>query len=173
VTYLIMILVTIVAAVAQLQFSPFGWLAQSKVPLLLAVVLYYSLTRELTAVLVSAAIAGFLQDALCEIPLGYSMICFCVVGLVVNRFREYVITDSAITTVFFGIAAGTLVTMVLHMMLSSRGLVFFSFGKSVLKIFGTGLLCMIATPCVFVGIRSLDRLVGNVQMKDTLSDVLE
>lgn len=172
-TFVIMILAMIVAAIAQVQFPPFSWLAYSKMPLLLAVVMYYALTRELTAVLIAAAVAGFLQDALSEIPLGYSIMCFCAVGVVVNRFREYVITDSAVTTVFFGVAAGTVVTMVLHMMLSSRGLICFPFGEAMLKIFGTGLLCMVVTPCVFVGIRSLDRLVGNVQAKDALSDVLE
>lgn len=171
-TYLVMAFILLVSVVLQIGFSGYAILGSAKIPFLMSVVLYYALSRNSGVMVVAAACAGFLNDALSGVPLGYSSLLFCVMGWVVSRFRDYVIMDSLLTSVFFGGIAGFVLIPISYIMLAREGLAYCSLGFLVLKMIGTGLLAMLCTPLLFALGRMLDQLVGNVDIKEDL-DVIE
>lgn len=171
-TYLVMSIVLYVTAVLQVQLPGFAILGGAKMPLLLAVMLYYALTYDTGAMLVAAVCAGFLQDSLSEIPMGYSSLIFCLIGWLVGRFRTYVMSDSVVTSMFFGGVTSLVFTVVIYIWLSSAGLVSYGFGRLFVRYIGVGILGMICTPIVFLLTRRLDQLVGNVELTEDI-DVFE
>ena len=163
-TWVIMIVVLTGGAVVQTLLPATIFLGEAKCPFLLAGVLYYALNRETNVMLAAAFWAGFLQDALSPIPLGYSSFCFCVVGWAASRFRNLVIIESSVTQVFFGGMSGIIVTIILYVLLVKEGLITHPAGHIMLKTAGTGILAMICTPIMFALTGRLDHLVGNVRI---------
>jgi len=147
-------------------------LGQAKVPILVAVILYYALNRGIGTMLAAAFAAGLLHDALSPMPLGYSVLVFAAAGWVASRFRDLVMTDSIVTAAFFGAVAGAATTLMYYLLLLRDGLLACTVAWAGLKALGTGLLCMISTPVVFAVVGRLDRLVGNVEVTG-VTDVLE
>lgn len=171
-TYLVMGVVMIVTAILQVQFPSYAAFGAAKVPFLFSVVIYYSLSHETETMLVSAFCAGFIQDSLSVVPLGYSALIFCVLGWVLARFRRLVISESIITPVFFGAVANMLFTIVMYIWLACDGLVSFGAGRTFMRIIGSGFLGALSAPVVFMLARSLDQLVGNIELKEDI-DVFE
>lgn len=169
--WIVMIMVLMAAALLQWLLPGYAVLGQVKLPFLLAGVLYYALHWDLAVVLVAALAAGLLQDVLSPIPLGYSAFCFCVVGWIANRWRKLILIDAMVTPVFFGGIASVAVTVALYVLLARGEFIETSLGWLVLRMMGAGLLGMISTPLVFLFAGSLDRLVGNVEEKESLDDV--
>jgi rod shape-determining protein MreD len=170
-TWVIMACVLVLSALLQSMLPAFSFLGQAKFPLLLAVVVYYALNREMTVMLVAAFAAGFIHDALSPIPLGYTAFCFCVVGWIVSRFRNLVLTDSGITPVLFGSVAAGCVTLALYVLLRHNNLILPSPGHVVLRIAGSATLGLICTPAMFLVTGLLDRLVGNVEVKESIDGI--
>jgi len=166
-----MVVMLIGGAVVQTVVPSCGLLGGAKLPILLAVVLYYSLTRGIAATLVAAFLGGFLHDVLSRIPLGNSVFCFCIAGWLAGHFKNMVLSDSIITTVIFGGLANACVTLAFYLMLAQDGLVSYSAWWIVLKIFGALLLGMVCTPIVFYLAGLLDKLVGNVELEHDLNGV--
>mgnify|MGYP000106075071 CR=1 FL=1 len=138
-------------------------LGQAKAPLLLGVVLYYALSRVTFQVLEASILAGLLQDSLGPIPVGFSVLAFVFVGLLVNQFRDRVFGEHWFTHVIMGIGASVIVTMILYILLVGAGLrtgVSFSFVMS--KSLGMSLLGIVTFPVVYFSIEKLDRALGNV-----------
>lgn len=174
-TWVVMMFVLIVSAVMQTVLPTCALLGQAKFPFLLGVVLYYALNRETGVMLAAALIAGFLQDALSPIPLGYSTICFCVIGWITGRFRNLIMTESVVTPVFFGAVAGTIVIIMFYALLVREGLIVIPLRRVVLKAVSTGVLGMGCTPIMFLLTGKLDRVVGNVriavEVEEDISDI--
>ncbi len=169
--WLVMTFVLLCAAIVQSLLPSFICLGQSRPPLLLAVVLYYALRREDDITLVAGLQAGFFQDILDKGPLGYSALIFCIIGWTAGRFRRVVVVESLITQVFFGFIAGGVVVLGGYLML--RGTEFTGCRPSwvLVKMFGVSILSMICTPVVFLMISKLDRLLGNIEVKE--EDILD
>lgn len=161
-TALIMAIGLLGAAVAQTLAPGLPALGLAKLPLLYCVVLYYAMERERTTLLIAGIGAGFLHDALSAIPLGYSTCCFCLVGWYVSRFRRLVLTDSAMTQIFFGALTAPAASALLYLLLLKDGLVGLPFPAVLLKLFGTAVLGGACAPLVFYSLGNLDRIVGNV-----------
>lgn len=164
-----MFFVVIAAAVLQAQLPGFTTLGQAKFPLLMAVVIYYSLNHEFAVMLTTAFFAGLINDALGNIPLGYSSVCFCLIGLIISRFQRLVVTESPLTTMFFGGVAGFVSSAFLYMFLSSGGYVSWPAGRLTVRFLGSGLLGMVCAPLVLVVVLNIDQLVGNVRIRKEVS----
>ena len=167
-TWLVLVLVLVGAAVMQTVLPGYALLGQTKFPFLLAVVLYYALNWNTTGMMVAAFLAGFLQDSLSPIPLGYSAFCFCVAGWIAGRFRKVVLTDSVVTQIFFGAAAGAGVSLRLYILRAKDALVSCSPQRVVLRTLTSGMLGMVCTPVACFAAGWLDRVVGNVELEETL-----
>lgn len=160
-TTLLMFMAVIVGAVAQAVFPTFRWLGQANAPVLLGLVLYYALAHSRGTMLQAAIFAGLLQDALGMIPLGYSSFCFCVVALVVSKFKDMVFVHELVTHMLFGALASGAVTLVLYGLLSTAGLVTLAPGWTALKVVGSMFLGAIIVPFEFELVEGLDRMLGN------------
>ena len=100
------------------MFPTCRWLGQANAPILLGLVLYYALAHSRGTMLQAAIFAGLLQDALGMIPLGYSSFCFCVVALVVSKFKDMVFVHELVTHMLFGALASGAVTLALYGLLA-------------------------------------------------------
>lgn len=161
----VMLFALVAGAVIQSLVPGEAALGRARIPLLLAVVLYYALTNSRGIMLLSAVLAGLLQDSLSFIPPGYSAFCFAVVGVVVNRYKDDLFGESLVTTSFIGAAAGCVVSLGLSVLLWFNDLIEDPLWWWMLKAAGTALLGAICTPVVISAARNLDRLVGNVPPK--------
>ena len=145
-----------------------AWLGQARWPLLLGVVLYYALQRNTVTMLTAAVLAGFVQDALSAVPLGYSACAFVAVGWGAAHFRQLVLSEALVTQAFFGLTGSALANLLIYLLLRKDALVVLSAGQVVLKLAGTAMLGVVSTPLIFNLAGRLDRLAGNI---DTAKDV--
>jgi rod shape-determining protein MreD len=157
-----MIFALICGAVLQALIPNWRVMGQAHVPLLLGLVLYYALSPDRGLMWTAAVLAGFLQDALGEIPLGYSSFCFCLVALVVSRFREDVFAHEILMHAVAGALAAGAVTLALTVLLTHDQAVVLSAGRIALKLVGSVLLGAAVTPVVFHALEGTDRMLGNL-----------
>jgi rod shape-determining protein MreD len=167
-TWAIMLAGLLAAAVGQGAWPAAAWMGGVKAPFLLALTLYYALTRQTPVMLGACFLAGVLQDALSPIPLGYSSFCFCVAGWLAGRLRDLVMSDSLVTQVVLGASAAGAVTLVMAGLLAQAGLLVCPPGRLALRALGAVALGAAATPLVFVALGALDRLVGNVAAREPI-----
>lgn len=165
-TWIVMTCLMIAAAMGQMFVPAFTVLGQVKTPFLMSVVLYYALQREYRVMIVSACVAGILQDTLGQIPLGYSVFCFFLMGVIVSRFQGVVMTETVLTTLFFGGLCAIAVTIGIGGLLAGVGLVRYPLGRALLKALGAGVLGGLCTPIVMGVARVLDGMAGNVKEKE-------
>jgi rod shape-determining protein MreD len=162
-TALLLFMAAVVAAIIQAVFPRLDWLGQANAPVLLGLVLYYALAHSRGVMLMAAIFAGFLQDALGMIPLGYSSFCFCAVALVVSKFKDMVFMHEWLTHMLFGAIASGVVTLALYGLLAKDALVTLTAGWTVLKVSGAMLLGAGIAPFEFELIAGLDRMLGNTE----------
>jgi rod shape-determining protein MreD len=160
-----MVFVIYCSAILQSVVPAIGPLGHAKIPFLLMSVLYYALSRERGEMLVAAILAGLFQDALSLIPLGYSSLCFCVVGLGARQFKDVVFTESLVTAGVFGAAAAASQTIMCGFLLRSVDVIADPAWVIGWRTVGTAVLGMVFTPIVFLAAVSLERMVGNVSPK--------
>lgn len=167
-----MILMLLVGSVLQTILPGYQFLGEAKFPLLFGVVLYFALSRDTGVMLVTALLAGLLQDALTPIvPLGYSSSLFCLMGLVVGRFRDLVLVESLLTASFFGVVASAVMTVGMYMILASNMGMVLSAKRLVLRTAGTALLGGASAPLIFFLATRLDRVVGNIEVRESIDHV--
>ena len=141
--------------------TSWAWLGAAQAPILLGVVLYVALAHNQLLMLCCALAAGLLQDALGQIPLGYSSFGFCLVGLAAHRFREEVFQHEGLTHVVFGAAASGLVTLLLYGLLRKDGTIDLPPAWAFKKIAGTALLGAVVTPLVCWLLTHLEQRLGS------------
>lgn len=171
-TLLIMVVCVVLGALFQEMLPCTAWLGQAKVPIMVAIVLYYAMYRNAAAMLGAAVIAGVCFDAMSAVPLGYSAVCLCAVGWGVMWFRKVVPAEAWGVTMLLGAVAAAAFVLGDYLLLLRIGLVAHPFGWVLLKLVGTALLGAIATPVVLLVVGGVDRLVGNVELRETI-DVIE
>lgn len=164
---LVMLTLTMIAALIQAVVPSSPALGQAKIPALAAIVVYYALARERRDLLMVVIIAGFVQDGMGLIPFGYSPVAFGVMGFMISKCKEIVFVHEVLTHMLFGVlvAAGT--TCVLFILLTSTSLIDLHVSQAFHKIAGSALLGAVTTPLVFRGCAHLDRLMGLVESTDS------
>ena len=161
-TLLVLVFALLTGVVLQaLLPATWAWLGAAQAPILLGVVLYVALAHDQRLLLFCALAAGLLQDALGQIPLGYSSFGFGLAGLVAHRYREEVFSHEGLTHALFGAAAGGLVTLVLYGLLRNNGSVHLSAAWALKKAAGAALLGALVTPAVCWLLTHLERRLGS------------
>jgi len=135
------------------------WLAIAKPPALLGVVLYYALVRGRRPMLVAAGAGGFIQDALGMSPIGYSSVCFALIGLIVNHFRNLLFTSRVVTHIVIGAVAAGAGALCLGLLLSGGGYVPIDSTLFLSRILATTALGAITVPLIY---RFVDFLHGRL-----------
>lgn len=168
-----MIMTLMAGAVAQTLSPCVPAFGQVKAPVLLAIVIYYALNRGVGVTACAALLAGFLQDALHLIPLGYSPAVFVTAGWLIGRYRRLVNPESPATPLVFGAVTGAAATLALTLLLAGAGLVRVAAPRLPLKLFGSGISCMVTTLAVFLLVGALERRVGNVRTAHEVDGTIE
>ena len=163
----VMLSVIMLAALAQAVLPGTPWLGHAKVPALMAVVVYYALARDRSDWLAAAILAGLVQDGMGLMPFGYSSFAFCVMALMVARFKDLVFVHETVTHMLFGLLTAAGVTFILYLLLRTGGGLEMGFGSALHKVMGTALLGAVVTPVIFMGCAHLDQLMGVVAPTDT------
>ncbi|MBT3295254.1 MAG: rod shape-determining protein MreD [Verrucomicrobia bacterium] len=156
---------------AQVLFPAFAPIGQAKPPFLLAIVLYYALTRSPNTTLCAGFLAGMAHDVMTAVPLGYSSLVFVVVGVVVGRFRNLVLSESRLTAGFFGCVASLVTQLVLYAILLRSGAVWWPVGRLVVRILAGAALAAVATPLTFMAARRFDQWVGNSEVREIIDGI--
>ena len=137
------------------------WLGGVRLPLLLAVVLHYALTHGACATtLAVAVVAGLIQDALSQTPLGLSSLVFGAAGLFVAQFRHDVFHSAALLHAWVGGLAVGGATLAQWALLSAAGTIAIPGGSALLRAVGSAALGAVVTPAVCRVSDSLDRALG-------------
>jgi hypothetical protein len=97
--------------------------------------------------------------------LGYSSFCFCIVALVVSKFKDLVFVHKLVTHMLFGALASGMVTLVLYGLLATGGLVTLAPGWTALKVAGSMFFGAILVPFEFEWVAGLDRMLGNTEQR--------
>jgi rod shape-determining protein MreD len=171
VTGIVMFFLLVGGVLLQIALPGWFWLGQAKCPLLLCVVLYYALCRRPHVMLVAAVSAGFLQDALSEVPLGYSSLLFIVAGSISSRLRKTVLPDALTTRLTFGGVVGGAVTLALGVLLLRRDLVGLPLSIVLWRALWTGLLGCVCAPVVFAVAAHMEQAVGIVEDREAIDGI--
>ncbi len=142
-------------ALLQALLPAWGLLGQACWPVLPAVVLYYSLRHTRALALAAALLAGFLQDALSFIPLGYSSALLVGMVWLVGRFRDEIFIGDPLTHAVLGAVFAAAMTLALYLMLRQTGALTPAPGWLVRKLAGSLVTGALTMPAVF---RLLDRM---------------
>lgn len=153
-------------AIVQAVLPHWHTMAQAKAPVLLGGVMYYALTRRGGIALEAALVAGFLQDVLDFIPLGYSVFAFALVAQGVNRYRTRVFGGSWVTHMLLGAMASVLTTLILYVLLVATGHIEISLGAALRKAAGVAFLGLFVISLVFWAIERLDYRLGNIRHRE-------
>ena len=121
--------------------------------------------------LIAATLAGIIQDSLSLSPLGYSSSIYILLGWITGNYRTLVAADSLMTPVIFGAVTGMSVIVLQTLLLTHDEFITFHPLMLILRIFGNGLLCMIISPIVFITAKSLEKAVGNLEIRENSSEI--
>lgn len=162
----IMLLVSMAAALLQMLVPVLNWAGQARLLALVAVVVYYALYRETHVALCGAFVAGLTHDMLSPVPLGFSSFLFIVLTFLTGRIRHLVHPDAVITGVFWGGVITLLYTLGLYLLLSLGNHVSWPWSMVWVKAFWQALLVALVTPWVCMLCRRLDGWVGNTEERE-------
>ncbi|HMP71715.1 MAG TPA: hypothetical protein PKE55_00470 [Kiritimatiellia bacterium] len=158
--WVVLVLGLIMGGVAQGLLPLVEWAGHSPLPLLGGLVVYYSLMHRRVVLLTAASVAGLLQDSLSLMPLGYSSLCFCVIALVIEQFRDVLLVDLWTTHGFLGGVANLTTVVLTYLFLLNDGLSGLPVWFLASKAFGSILLGAVTAPLVFWVLHGLDRMTG-------------
>lgn len=172
--FLAMLVLSGAAGVLQSMLPSIGLLGGVKIPLLVSVVVYYSLNHDTFTGLMAALLAGLFQDVLSPLmPLGYSVFCFSCIALGAARCRKIVSPRIPVVVVLFGAAGAFVSSLILWILLEREDQTSWGIWHGLWKTAGAGILGGIATPLAFIPARMADRLLGNEEdeMEEDIDEV--
>jgi len=150
----------LVAALVQALIPTTRWTGYAPVPVMASVVLYYALLRPRAILLAAAVGAGLVEDSLGQMPLGYSVFCYCVMGLLVEHFRDSLLVRQWTTHAMLGLLANLGLTLALMLLLAKDGLIVPDLLHTVLRLVGALLLGVVTAPVVVAALESLEQTLG-------------
>lgn len=156
----------IMAALLQALFPASRWTGYAPVPVMASLVIYYALVRPRAILLLAAIGAGLVEDSLGQMPLGYSVFCYCVVGLVVEHFRDSLLVRQSSTHVMVGALVNLGVTLAIMLLLAKDGLIVPDVLHTVLRLLGAVLLGAVTAPLVFAALAHLEQTLGMVEEEE-------
>jgi rod shape-determining protein MreD len=159
---IVMALLLLGATVLQAGLPAYAFMGQARPPLLLAVAMYYALSRGPSLALTAALAAGLLQDALSEIPLGWSVTAFALVVLLAGRYGNIITSEHFWPHALLGALAAFAVTVALYAGLRAVGSVACPWEWALLKSAWTAGCGAVATPLVCAAANRLDAFAGCV-----------
>lgn len=163
----VMLFVLVCAAVVQAVVPSLPALGEAPLPVLLSVVMYYGLARDLRLMILAGILGGFLQDGLSLIPLGYSSFVYCVTGWVMSRFKDMVFVHETVTHMLFGALGAAGATLILYVLISTTSLQAYPLSMALHKAGGAFILGALVAPVVFRVSKRFDQWMGNVGEKET------
>lgn len=150
----------LVAALVQALIPTTRWTGYAPVPVMASVGLYYALLRPRAILLAAAVGAGLVEDSLGQMPLGYSVFCYCVMGLLVEHFRDSLLVRQWTTHAMLGLLANLGLTLALMLLLAKDGLIVPDLLHTVLRLVGALLLGAVTAPVVVAALESLEQTLG-------------
>ena len=165
-TWVVMVLAVTASAVAQSLLPGWPLLGGARPPLLLGAVLYYGLQRAAGVMTAAAVFAGFLQDALGGVPLGWSTAFFCAAAWAVASFRLYLNGEAAVTHGVLGAAGAGALSLLTYGVLLRGGQVEWTPLAALHHAAGSAAWGLAAVPAMVAFLRALDGAVGNVDVKE-------
>jgi rod shape-determining protein MreD len=154
------------AAVLQAVIPVSGWLGQARLPIMLGVVIYYSLVYRLSWIVVVAVLAGLVEDSLSFAPLGYTAFVYAAGGALIEHYRDLMLTRQVVTHVVIGAVFSAAVTGAVYGLLAASGGIEFSGGQLLWKSAGSLLTGGLVAPLVFRVLTGMDRMLGNVILEE-------
>jgi len=100
------------------------------------------------------------QDALSELPLGYSCVAFAVAAGAASRFRDLITRNQFMPVALIGVAAGFGVTLALGLAASSSAARGWPVWLSVWRALWSGAMGFVAFPALFAAVAWTERHVG-------------
>ncbi|MFT5124907.1 MAG: rod shape-determining protein MreD [Kiritimatiellia bacterium] len=173
-TLLLMMVITMFAAIIQSLLPSLPFLGSARAPVVLGVVMYYALTRERGLVLAAGLLAGIFEDALSSrMPMGCHSFLYVLVGLYINQYREKVFGNHWLTHMFLGVLACAAVTLGTYVLLMIRarpvdGAVSFAMPLGGMLVMGAGVILMglAVIPITFKVVERLDYKLGNIELRE-------
>ncbi len=146
---LLMALSLLMGTLLQAHLPGISLLGGIRWPILISIVLYYALNHRGVAGALCALGAGLLMDCLSFVPIGFSVLFFCLAAWLSDRCRQWVLPDAVVTSMFFGGLSNLLYAMFLYILLLRNGTHYGLILTGILRIFGSGLLGALTAPVVF------------------------
>lgn len=163
--WLVMVILVVLASSFQAVIPAIRIAGEAKLPILLGVVIYYALAGNTVHMVVSCFVAGFLQDALSYIPLGYSSLLFLLIGFIASRFKRFIRKESLLPPLILGGLSSVLITVVTYILLRRRNLIVAMPIGVFFKSIGTGIIGALITPLVYWIGRLFDSAVDNTEVE--------
>ena len=117
---ILILLAAFVAVFLQTVIGTRGWLG-AQIDLLPALVVYAALTGGLTTVALLSVCGGLWFDALSANPLGITMLPLFLIGLAINRQREFILRDQLFAQFILGLAASAAAPLLTLLLLFTGG----------------------------------------------------
>jgi len=142
-------------------------MGQVRLPVLLGLVIYYSLLKPRRTALYAALLAGILQDALSMIPLGFSSFCFILTAWIISSWREEVFTRHWLTHMLMGLAAAPANLLALYLLLTQARLLILPWAGLMLKLWGSVVTGVIFVPLVCRAAETLEVKLGMLEARES------
>jgi len=167
VSVVIMIFLLVCGAVLQAIVPTGPAMGQVRLPVLLGLVIYYSLLKPRKTALNAALLAGLLQDALSMIPLGFSSFCFILTAWIINSWREEVFTRHWLTHMLLGLAAVPANLLVMFVLLTQARVLVLPWSGLLLKLWGSIVTGAIFVPLVCRAAETLEVKLGMLEARES------
>ena len=158
--YLVMFTLLALGSMLQSALPGITMFGGARVPVLMSISLYYTLSRESRDMLICAFAAGFLHDALSMIPLGYTSLGLVAAGMIIQKYRELIFGQQWFTQIFLGASVGALLTVLLYILLMSTGVLFIGFWAMLQKAISAAIIGAITLPLACLFLEWFERQLG-------------
>lgn len=159
---LVLIFSLVAAAVLEAVAPAWAFFGYVHWPLVLGVVIYYTLFYSRETWVIAAILGGFLQDSLGSVPLGFSAFCFLVTAGFIHRFRRFIFLHEEVAHLWIGGAASVVVNMLMLLLLATSQRIQLTWLTVLARVWGAACLGSVFVPLAVILLRKLDRMLGIV-----------
>jgi rod shape-determining protein MreD len=159
-TLLMLLFWLIAGGTLQVVVPAWRHMGQPAFPFLLGVVLYAAVNKKARYFVLTALLAGVIEDSLSLAPLGYSACAFLAAGGLAVLLRGDFFADKARTTMWFGALCAAASTGTMALLLRMKGLVGLSGSEIFWRMAGSAMLGAVVVPLLFGLMRGLERRLG-------------